>query len=52
LGGRYHATAIDSQQYFIQCLVYIDMNMVRAGIVQHPSDWVHGGYQEIQALPD
>jgi len=43
---------IISQQYFIQCLVYIDTNMVRAGVVQYPSDWVHGGYQEIQAPPD
>ena len=34
---RYHATAIDSEQYLIQCLVYIDMNMVRAGVIQHPS---------------
>jgi len=24
------------------------MNMVRAGVVYHPRDWVHGGYVEIQ----
>jgi len=49
---RYHATAIDSQQYLIQCLVYIDMNMVRAGVVQHPGDWVQSGYREIQSPPN
>jgi putative transposase len=28
---RYHATAVDSGIHLIQCLVYIDLNMVRAG---------------------
>jgi putative transposase len=28
--------------------MYIDLNMVRAGAVGHPKDWVWGGYQEIQ----
>jgi len=28
---RYHATAIESGQHLLRCLVYIDMNMVRAG---------------------
>lgn len=27
---------------------YIDLNMVRAGVVKHPSEWPFGGYQEIQ----
>ncbi len=31
----------------VKCLVYIDMNMVRAGVVTHPSLWPQGGYQEI-----
>jgi putative transposase len=38
---RYHATAIASGQHFLRCLVYIDMNMVRAGVVQHPGEWAH-----------
>ena len=33
----------------LRCLVYIDLNMVRAGVVDHPSQWPHGGYNEIQA---
>ena len=45
---RYHATAIASDAHFLKCLVYIDMNMVRAGVVTHPASWPHGGYQDIQ----
>ena len=30
-------------------LFYIDLNMVRAGVVEHPTKWPHGGYNEIQA---
>ena len=29
-------------------MIYIDLNMVRAGVVQHPSEWIFGGYNEIQ----
>ncbi len=45
---RYHATAIDTDQYLMQCLIYIDLNMVRAGFVSHPKDWIHSGYFEVQ----
>jgi putative transposase len=45
---RYHATAIDTGEHLLRCLVYIDLNMVRAGMVDHPSNWPHGGYNEIQ----
>ena len=48
---RYHATAIETGDHFLRCLVYIDLNMVRNGVVQHPSAWQHGGYNEIQNLP-
>jgi REP-associated tyrosine transposase len=47
----YHATAVDTDQYLMQCLVYIDLNMVRAGVVEHPKDWAHGGYFEVQNCP-
>ena len=46
---RYHATAIKTDAHFSKCLVYIDLNMVRAGVVRHPSEWEFGGYAEIQA---
>jgi putative transposase len=45
---RYHAVAIESGDHFKRCLVYIDMNMVRAGVVDHPSKWSYSGYNEIQ----
>ena len=45
---RYHATAVSSDRHLIQCLVYIDLNMVSAGVVTHPSEWNFGGYNEIQ----
>lgn len=48
---RYHATAIESGEHLLRCLVYIDMNMVRAGVVSHPSQWVHSGYHEVQTPP-
>ena len=48
---RYHATAIAADSHLFQCLTYIDLNMVRAGVVSHPEQWVHGGYREIQSPP-
>ena len=45
---RYHATAIESGNHLWQCLVYVDLNMVRAGVVDHPAKWQWGGYNEIQ----
>ena len=46
---RYHATAVDSDGYLAECLVYIDMNMVRANVITHPADWPHCGYSEIHS---
>ena len=34
---RYHATAIEADEHLHRCLVYVDLNMVRAGVVRHPS---------------
>jgi len=45
---RYHATAVETNEHLIQCLVYMDLNMVRAGAVSHPSEWKESGYREIQ----
>jgi hypothetical protein len=30
------------------CLAYIDLNMVRSGVVGHPCEWMYGGYNEIR----
>jgi len=45
---RYHATAVETEQHLLRCLVYIDLNMVRTGVVSHPSEWPFCGYNEIQ----
>jgi REP-associated tyrosine transposase len=45
---RYHSTAIETGEHLLRCLVYIDLNMVRAGVVRHPAEWPYGGYNEIQ----
>ena len=46
---RYHATAVQTCEHLIRCLVYIDLNMVREGVIHHPSEWNYGGYNEIQS---
>jgi putative transposase len=48
---RYHATAVATDSHLIRCMVYIDLNMVRAGVVKHPKDWPFGGYRYILAPP-
>ncbi len=49
--GRYFATAVSGDHHFVQCLVYVDLNMVRAGVVDHPSQWKISGFNEIQSPP-
>jgi len=46
---RYFATAIATDRHLVRCLVYIDLNMVRAGVVTHPAQWKACGYNEIQS---
>jgi putative transposase len=46
-GERYHATLVEDGGYFWNCMRYIDLNIVRAGVVRHPIDWSWCGYQEI-----
>ncbi len=36
---RYHATAVAFDEHLFKSMVYIDMNMVRAGVVKHPAEW-------------
>jgi putative transposase len=48
---RYHVTAVEAGEHLARCLVYIDLNMLRAGVVDHPANWKHSGYQEIQTPP-
>ena len=48
---RYHATAVETEEHLARCLVYIDLNRVRAGVVAQPSEWPFSGYSEIQNPP-
>lgn len=44
---RYHATMIEDGSHLWRCLTYIDLNMVRAGVVDHPREWAWTGWQEL-----
>ena len=46
---RYHATAVQDDEHLARCMTYIDLNMVRAGAVDHPADWDVAGFLEIQS---
>jgi putative transposase len=46
-GDNYHVTLVEEGQYLWQCLCYIELNMVRCGVVSHPRDWPWVGYHEI-----
>ena len=37
--GRYRSTLIETERYLLACMVYIDLNPVRAAMVAKPSDW-------------
>jgi len=51
LEDRYHPTAVEADEHLHRCLVYIDLNMVRAGAVSHPERWNESGFREIQKPP-
>ena len=44
-----HAPAVDSEMYLARCMVYIDLNMVHAGVVSPMADWLCCGYCEFQS---
>jgi putative transposase len=46
-GDRFHCTMIDGGDHLWNCLRYIDLNMVRAGVVCHPDEWAWCGYHEL-----
>ncbi|MDR3528592.1 MAG: transposase [Rhizomicrobium sp.] len=43
--GRYRAAPIDSEQYFIACCRYIELNPVRARMVEHPRQYRWSSYR-------
>jgi putative transposase len=50
--GRYKSTLIQTDRYFLACMVYIDLNPVRAGLVAQARDYPwssHGHYMGLRA---
>jgi putative transposase len=43
----YQCTIIQDGQHLLRCLRYVDLNMVRAGVVTHPTQWRWCGYDEL-----
>ena len=35
-------------EHLMRCIVYVDLNMCRTGVVRHPEQRAHGGYNAIQ----
>jgi len=46
--NRHHATVLETGEYLERCMVYIDLNMGRTGMINHPAQWKWSGYNEIQ----
>ena len=42
--GRYKATLIDSERYLLTCYRYIELNPVRANMVEHPREYRWSSY--------
>ena len=43
--GRYKSTLIQAERYLLACMVYIDLNPVRAGLVSDPAQYVWSSHQ-------
>jgi REP-associated tyrosine transposase len=49
-GDNFHATLVEEGRYLWRCLRYIELNMVRCGVVAHPREWEWVGYHEIMGM--
>jgi len=43
--GRFRCSIVDSDGYLLACCRYIDLNPVRAAMVEHPRDYTWSGYR-------
>lgn len=43
--GRYKSSLVDSERYLLTCYRYIELNPVRAQMVEHPSDYPWSSYR-------
>jgi len=46
----YQCTLVEDGRHLFNCLCYVDLNMVRAGVVTHPKDWRWCGYHELMGI--
>lgn len=42
--GRYKSSLIDKDDYFVRCGLYVELNPVRAELVEKPEDWQWSSY--------
>ena len=42
--GRYRATVVEAEHYLFECMRYIELNPVRAGMVANPGDYAWSSY--------
>jgi putative transposase len=49
-GDNFHATLVEEGRYLWRCLCYIELNMVRCGVVGHPREWEWVGFHEIMGI--
>lgn len=43
--GRYKASLVDAERYLMSCYRYIELNPVRAGMVDHPVEYAWSSYR-------
>lgn len=43
--GHYQSSLIDSDDYLLECLRYIHLNPVSAGLVKDPQEWEYSSYR-------
>lgn len=48
--GRYRSTMIETERYLLVCMVYIDLNPVRAGMAKEPGDYPWSSYGHYAGL--
>ncbi len=48
--GRYKSTVIESDRYLLACMVYIDLNPVRSGMVAHAADYPWSSYAHYSGI--
>lgn len=52
--GRYRSTLIQAERHLLPCMIYMDLNPVRAGLVAQPADYrwsSHGHYAGLRSDP-